>query len=157
MKYGVARDLRMVWQMETQMNRIPAYDPLDFGSAALKLLTYRHELLGANLVNADTPHFKAQDIDFSGELHKQMGRPTVGSDLGLAMSHVAHIRGSVALGDQPQALFRIPVQPSIDGNTVDPDIERSHFMKNAWMTEGTLGFLSSTIRTRLSAITGQPS
>jgi hypothetical protein len=54
--------------MEHIMNRIPAHDPLDFGVTALKLMTHRHELLSANLVNADTPHFKARDIDFAGEL-----------------------------------------------------------------------------------------
>ena len=50
------------------MNTVPRYDPLMFGEVALKLRTYRHELLGANLVNADTPNFKAQDIDFASAL-----------------------------------------------------------------------------------------
>ena len=78
--------------------------------------------------------------------------------MGLATSHPDHLRGGLADQDvDHMALYRIPVQPSVDGNTVDPDLERGHFMKNAWMTEGTLSFLGSTIRTRLSAITGQPS
>ena len=139
------------------MNRIPAHDPLDFGVTALKLMTHRHELLSANLVNADTPHFKARDIDFAGELKKQLSGQATSIDLGLATSHSGHLRGSWDTEVDPMALYRIPVQPSVDGNTVDPDLERGHFMKNAWMTEGALNFLGSTIRTRLSAITGQPS
>jgi flagellar basal-body rod protein FlgB len=54
-------------------------------------------------------------------------------------------------------MYRVPVQPAADGNTVDPDIERGHFVKNAMFTESALSFLGSTLRTRLSAITGQPS
>jgi flagellar basal-body rod protein FlgB len=56
----------------------------------------------------------------------------------------------------PNKMFRVPVQPSVDGNTVDPDIERGHFVKNSFFTESALSFLGSTLRTRLSAITGQP-
>ena len=153
----LARELRSRFQMETMMNRTPAYDPLEFGAAALKLLTHRHELLGANLVNADTPNFKARDIDFASELNRQMNGVSVRGELGLSISNARHMRLAMDGENQPSALYRIPVQPSVDGNTVDPDIERTHFMKNAWMTEGTLSFLGSTIRTRLSAITGQPS
>ena len=54
-------------------------------------------------------------------------------------------------------LYRIPVQPAIDGNTVDPDLERGHFVKNSFFTESAISFLGSSLRSRLSAITGQPS
>jgi len=54
-------------------------------------------------------------------------------------------------------LFRVGVQPSLDGNTVDPDIERGNFVKNAFFTEAAISFLGSSFRSRLSAITGQPS
>ena len=143
--------------MEHTLNSIPAYDPLEFGAAALKLRTYRHELLSANLVNADTPNYKAQDIDFASELQRQLSLNGQSHGVTLVISHSKHIAAGLGNINDPQTLFRVPVQPSMDGNTVDPDIERGHFMKNALMTEGTLGFLSSTIRTRLSAITGQAS
>jgi flagellar basal-body rod protein FlgB len=143
--------------MDTISPRIPAHDPLEFGATAIRLLTQRHELLGANLVNADTPHFKARDMDFASELNKQLSGAVSNSAVNILTTHRNHIGGALSSDPQPMALYRIPIQPSVDGNTVDPDIERGHFMKNAWMTEGALGFLSSTIRTRLSAITGQPS
>jgi flagellar basal-body rod protein FlgB len=54
-------------------------------------------------------------------------------------------------------MYRVGVQPAKDGNTVDPDIERGHFVKNAFFTEAALNFLGSTLRSRMSAITGQPS
>ena len=46
------------------MNRVPQYDSLSFGENALKLRSYRHEVLGSNITNADTPGYKARDIDF---------------------------------------------------------------------------------------------
>jgi len=138
------------------LNLVPRYDPLQFGETALKLRTYRHELLSANLVNADTPNFKARDIDFPQVLEQTLAGKLPKYSLGLDRTHQGHIAGSIRKTG-PVDLFRVPVQPSIDGNTVDPDIERGHFVKNAVLTEGTLSFLGSTLRTRLSAITGQPS
>lgn len=135
---------------------VPAHDALKFGETVLRLRAHRHELLSANLVNADTPGFKARDIDFPQVLARQLkGMPDV-QTAALKRTHPAHFDG---VGSQtgPTALYRVPVQPSVDGNTVDPDLERGHFVKNAFMTEGALSFLGSTLRSRLSAITGQPS
>ena len=136
------------------MNAAPRFDPLQFGETALKLRTYRHELLSANMVNADTPNFKARDIDFPQALEMHLQGRLPKSNLGLDLTHQMHIRGQKVLTG-PQQLFRVPVQPSADGNTVDPDIERGHFVKNAMMTEASLSFLGSTLKTRLSSITGQ--
>lgn len=139
------------------INATPSHDPLQFGEAVLRLRAHRHELLGANLVNADTPGFKARDIDFQNVLARQLagsGSLEVGG--GMKRTHAAHLAGRGAEAGR-LALYRVPVQPSVDGNTVDPDIERGHFVKNAFMTEGALSFLGSTFRSRLSAITGQAS
>jgi flagellar basal-body rod protein FlgB len=72
------------------------------------------------------------------------------------ISHSAHIPGKVPQ-DDPRLLYRIPNQPSMDGNTVDGDIELSEFTKNSVFTESALNMLGSTIRARMSAITGQAS
>jgi flagellar basal-body rod protein FlgB len=153
----LARLLLRTKQQESILSRIPEHDPLEFGAAALKLLTARHELLGANLVNADTPNFKARDFSFATELSKQLGGVDQVEGVSLHITHSEHIGFDAGNGNAPHMLYRIPVQPSVDGNTVDPDIERTHFIKNAMLTQSALGFLSSTIRTRLSAITGQAS
>lgn len=153
----VARGLREHWGRThhlTYMNAAPRFDPLQFGETALKLRTYRHELLSANLVNADTPNFKARDIDFPRALQQHLQGQLPQHSLGLEVTHSSHLPGARTVTG-PLQLFRVPVQPSADGNTVDPDIERGHFVKNAMMTEAALGFLGSTLRTRLSSITGQ--
>ena len=138
------------------VNTVPRYDAMAFGEAALKLRTLRHEVLSSNLVNADTPNFKARDIDFKSVLADRLAGKKDPMSLGLDRTHLAHIAIPVT-SQGPDRLYRVPVQPSVDGNTVDPDVERGHFVKNAFLTESVLTFLSSTIRGRLSAITGQPS
>jgi flagellar basal-body rod protein FlgB len=135
---------------------VPAYDSLKFGETVLRLRVHRHELLSANLVNADTPGFKARDIDFPQVLARQLQGAQAGQGVTLKQTHAAHFPGSGESAG-PAALYRVPVQPSVDGNTVDPDLERGHFVKNAFMTEGALSFLGSAFRSRLSAITGQAS
>ena len=137
------------------MTIVPQYDPMAFGEAALKLRSYRQELIASNLVNADTPGYKAKDIAFGDVLREQMAGASKSEGLSLSVTNTKHL--SVNGSFDPSIQYRQAIQPALDGNTVDPDVERTEFAKNSFMTEATLNFLSSTIRTRLSAITGQPS
>jgi len=139
---------------------VPQYDPIQFGEAALKLRSFRQELISSNMVNSDTPGFKAMDIPFGEVLKQQLGGGSSASSaiLPLAVTNPGHIIGSGNLANPAaQLMYRQGVQPALDGNTVDPDVERSQFMKNSFFTEATLNFLGSSIRTQVSAITGQPS
>jgi flagellar basal-body rod protein FlgB len=137
------------------MTIVPQYDSLAFGEAALKLRSYRQELIASNLVNADTPGYKAKDIAFGDVLRQQMAGASKEAGLRLSITNSRHL--SVSASSDPSVQYRQAVQPALDGNTVDPDVERTEFAKNSFMTEATLNFLSSTSRGRLSAISGQPS
>jgi flagellar basal-body rod protein FlgB len=138
------------------MNAVPQYDPLTFGENALKLRTFRQQVLGNNLANSDTPGFKARDIRFADVLKAQLEGISPSNAVNLATTHSAHIPGKVPQED-PRLLYRIPNQPSMDGNTVDADVELTEFTKNSVYTESALTMLGGTIRSRMSAITGQPS
>jgi flagellar basal-body rod protein FlgB len=138
------------------MNVVPKYDPLAFGEQALKLRTYRQQILGNNLANSDTPNFKARDINFADVLKNEMAGITRSEGLKLVNTNSAHLKGRVSIED-PKLLYRIPDQPAMDGNTVDGDIELSELTKNSVFTESALTMLGGTIRSRMSAITGQPS
>ena len=138
------------------MNAVPQYDSLMFGETALKLRTFRQQILSNNLANSDTPGFKARDIRFADVLKAQLDGKTSSSTIGMATTHSAHIPGKIPQED-PRLLYRIPNQPSMDGNTVDADVELTEFTKNSVFTESALSMLGSTIRGRMSAITGQPS
>ena len=138
------------------MNAVPQYDSLKFGETALKLRTFRQQILSNNLANSDTPGFKARDIRFADVLKAQLegNLPTTG--VSMVTTHAGHIEGGNSK-DDPRLLYRVPNQPSKDDNTVDSDVELSEFTKNSVFTEAALSFLGSTLRSRLSAITGQSS
>lgn len=116
--------------------------------SALRLASRRSELLAANLANADTPGYKARDLDFA--------RLLGGDDtLALATTSAAHIgSGEYGLsGLEPG--YRVPHQPSLDGNTVETDVEQSAFMENALRYQVTLRFIDSRISGLRTAIRGE--
>jgi len=108
------------------------------------------------LANSDTPGFKARDINFADVLKNEMAGITRSDGLKLANTNSAHLAGKVSIED-PKLLYRVPNQPAMDGNTVDGDIELSELTKNSVFTESAITMLGGTIRSRMSAITGQPS
>ena len=121
---------------------------------ALTLRSQRAEVLAANLANADTPNYKARDIDFKSVLSTAQNSPSsAGAALPLAADNAAHLQ---PLASQSQAglLYRNPSQPSVDGNTVDSQVEYTEFARNALQYQASLTFLSGNIKTLLTAIRG---
>ncbi|HYM34458.1 MAG TPA: flagellar basal body rod protein FlgB [Steroidobacteraceae bacterium] len=122
-------------------------------AAALKVRSQRTELLANNLANADTPNFKARDIDFREAL-AAAGKNN--SPVRMATTNGAHIAiGNVAAGDPPELKYRTPLAPSLDGNTVDTQLEQAAFAENAVRYQASLTFLSAKFRSLMTAITGQ--
>ncbi|WP_407935214.1 flagellar basal body rod protein FlgB [Cupriavidus plantarum] len=95
---------------------------------ALRLRSKRFELLAANIANADTPSYKARDIDFSVELERAMSSGQ--KFAGMATTSVRHLEGKPATRSE-DLLYRLPMQSSMDGNTVEMDVERVAFAQNA--------------------------
>lgn len=166
-----------------------------FGRQALDVRSYRQELLSSNIANADTPGYKARDVDFAtslaGALRKSGGtvlstddadssgvsvnvgtgasnnstlamtQPAgVTSGMMMASTQPGHMAGKATLiptggpsDDYGQLAYRIPAQPSLDGNTVDLDTERVQFADNTLHFESTMTEVSNQIKTMLSAIT----
>ncbi|WDS36855.1 flagellar basal body rod protein FlgB [Pseudoxanthomonas sp.] len=128
-------------------NPISAY--LGIQASALPLREERMKLIASNLSNADTPGYRAKDLDFKAALEaagQQQG--------GLATTDPGHI----AVADSGPGAFlfnRDSVQPSLDGNTVDPDTERAAYGRAALEYRASLSFLESKVKSMLTAITGQ--
>jgi len=135
------------------MNPVPEYDPLAFGETALRLRTYRQQILGSNLANADTPGFRAKDVNFAAALRDQLEGQAYGSRVPLAVTNAGHLPSSTYRPGMPTQLFRTSSQPSLDGNSVDLDIERAHFAENVTKTEAQMRFLAGAFRNRISAMT----
>lgn len=126
---------------------------LNFNSQALSLQGERQKILANNIANADTPGFKARDIDFASELKQAVDNGSAGSS-GLAMSvtsdrHIAIQPKGAAIHDLK---YRVPDQPSMDGNTVDMDRERSAFADNALRYQASLQMMKSSISRIKSAM-----
>jgi len=122
-------------------------------AAALKVRERRTELLATNLANADTPGFKSRDIDFRAVLAKE-GQP---SGVSLATTRPGHVGTASSDTGSTEAFlkYRTPLAPSLDGNTVDAQLEQSAFAENAVRYQATLQFLSGRFRSLMTAITGQ--
>jgi len=117
---------------------------------ALKLRARRAEVLASNLANADTPNFKARDLDFQTALRQ--AQQTGGTMKVSHPSHIAAAGGSAAI---PELAYRIPLHSSLDGNTVEASLEQSAFAENALQYRASLTFLNSRIRGLLTAIRGE--
>ncbi|MEA2079917.1 MAG: flagellar basal body rod protein FlgB [Pseudomonadota bacterium] len=117
--------------------------------ADLSLYGERSSLLAANIANADTPGFKARDIDFGSLLAKAGGE-----EMAMKTTHANHLRGASAVSS-PDLLYRIPTQPSVDGNTVDSQVEQAEFAENAVRYQSTLTFLNGKFRSLNLAIKGE--
>ncbi len=128
---------------------------IGFQRNALNLRSYRQELLASNIANADTPNYKARDIDFKSALTAaQSGRSE--GDLALARTQRGHQPGLGGTNPYGAALrYRSEYQGAVDGNTVNMDIERAAFAENAMQFEAVLTFINSRFKTLASAIQGQ--
>ncbi|MDO8346538.1 MAG: flagellar basal body rod protein FlgB [Rugosibacter sp.] len=123
---------------------------LQIQRAALGALTYRQELLASNIANADTPNFKARDIDFKGALEAAVAGRTGGgvASVTLAATSPRHIGGALSAGGAfaGAVKYRTEFQPNVDGNTVNMDIERSAFAENALRVEAAMSFITGDIK-----------
>jgi flagellar basal-body rod protein FlgB len=129
---------------------------LRFNETALSLRAQRQQLLASNIANADTPNYKARDVDFSKALQGALSRTDPSLQPGLVKTAAAHLPGTAGdntIGGEP-VLYRGVKQGSIDGNTVDMDVERNQFADNSIRYEAGLTMISAQIKSLLAAIQG---
>ena len=121
---------------------------------ALKLYAQRTSVLANNIANADTPNYKAQDVDFRAVLAGTAGAGA--KTLPLATTNGAHVStAGVSAAAGPGLKYRVPLAPSLDGNTVDVQMEQAAFADNSVRYQAALSFLSSKFKDLMTAITGQ--
>ena len=106
-------------------------------AAALQLRSQRMMMIASNIANAATPNYKARDIDFAKALD------------------LAQQGGSTANAMEGATAYRVPVQASLDGNTVEMATEQTAYAENALAYRSSLAFLSGRISTLSRAIKGE--
>lgn len=106
---------------------------------ALALRSQRMGLIASNIANAATPGYKAKDIDFTAALS------------------AAEAPGgrSITAAAESATKYRVPLQPSLDGNTVELVTEQTLFAENAVAYQSTLAFLNGRIQTLSRALKGE--
>lgn len=153
------------------LNKLDA--ALSFHQNALRVRGQRQELIAANIANADTPNYKARDLDFGAAMKNAMAgvtRAGLNNETAKAAQTVAktsalHLDGmpanltspnpTFANGAPGEPLFRPIIQGSVDGNTVDMDVERNQFADNAIRYEASLTMINGQLKEMLAAIQGQ--
>lgn len=118
---------------------------------AIQLCEDRAVMLTNNLTNASTPNYKAKDIDFHAILQQANSTMSAGK---LEMTQPGHMQMAEMAGNG-QVKYRIPMQNSMDGNTVDPEIERKNFAENALRYQVSLTFISNKADEIHKAIKGE--
>ena len=137
-------------------------DALNVQAQALRLRAERQSVLAANIANADTPNYKAQDFNFAAALqaatqvqsgaHGAAGNAAAGTLSTTSARHMSIANGG---GNQPVPLqFRANGQAALDNNSVDMDVERAEFADNTIRYEAALRALNNQLRTMQTAIQG---
>lgn len=106
--------------------------------AALEVRGQRMGVLASNIANSSTPGYKAKDIDF-----------------GSALASATNPGGLTDTGLTNATKYRVPLQPSLDGNTVDLSTEQTAFAENAVQYQTTLSFLNGRINQITRALRGE--
>ena len=119
--------------------------------ASLLLRGQRAGVLAANIANADTPNYKARDLDFEAVLGAQAGD----APLAMTATRSGHLQTSADALAEGALKYRNPFQPSLDGNTVEAQIEQAAFAENAVRYQASLTFINRRIASVQAALAGQ--
>ncbi|HEY7883839.1 MAG TPA: flagellar basal body rod protein FlgB [Cellvibrionaceae bacterium] len=124
---------------------------LGIHETAFKVRARRAEVLANNLANADTPGFKARDLDFKAMLSR-----TSSGNLEMARTARGHMSpGGASDVNTAELAYRTPHQMSVDGNTVEDQVEHAEFMKNALAYQAGFTLLNSRFKGLNKALSGQ--
>lgn len=116
---------------------------------ALTARDQRASQLANNLANLNTPNYKAQDVDFNEILTANMA----GSGQKMEITSPQHINTNADFSSHLK--YRAATQTSLDGNTVDKDVETAAFAKNAMNYQSSLSFLNGKIKSMMTALRGE--
>ncbi|WP_439859078.1 flagellar basal body rod protein FlgB [Pseudomonas sp. MBLB4136] len=120
---------------------------------ALGFRGQRAEVLANNMANADTPNYKARDLDFASVLAAQSAKIQRGA-VGLQRTDSRHIAAEGIAVGQAELAYRTPFQASIDQNTVDLQVEQASYAENAVSFQASFTFLNSKFKGLVSALRG---
>lgn len=122
-------------------------NPFGIHEQALQVKSRRMELIAGNIANADTPHFKARDLDFRKILAAEHPSP-------MAATNQRHFETG-ELENPGGLVYRVPYNTSVDGNTVEINVEQANYGEAAGDYQATLRFLESRVSGIRKALKGE--
>ena len=122
--------------------------PINFYEQVLSLRAQRQQLLASNIANADTPNYKAVDIDFNSAMQAALQQANPAE---LKLTSSSHLPNAGTIGNA-DIKERASKQNSLDGNTVDMDIERAQFTENALQYEAAITLINNHFKNIASVI-----
>ena len=126
-----------------------------FGLNAQSVLarSKRAEVLASNIINADTPNYKAKDLDFSSILSANSNKAI--KPITIHASHGNHITHGSNDTFSLQTKYRVPEHASLDGNTVDSHVEKGKFAENSVRYQISLSLLNNKIQGIINNLKGE--
>jgi flagellar basal-body rod protein FlgB len=122
-------------------------DMFNFHQSALRLRAQRQEVIASNIANADTPNYKAKDIDFA----KALNEAVIASSTAMGGNSTQGVTAQI--GEPAPVQYRSAItQASVDGNSVDSEVERNSFIDNALRYEASVGMVNSDIKDMLAVL-----
>lgn len=121
---------------------------------ALSFRSQRAEVLANNIANADTPNFKARDLDFASVLANQSSK-FGGQPFAMQRTDSKHINVQTLADPDASLAYREVFQPSIDQNTVDLQIEQASYAQNAVQFQASFTMLNSKFKGLMNALRGE--
>lgn len=118
---------------------------------ALLLRARRAEVLANNIANADTPNFQARDIDFNAILRGESERMSMAQ----VTTQSGHMSDFIAPDFAAELMYRTPMQPSVDGNTVEVQQEMARYTDNAIRFQSSFTLLNNKFKGLMGAIKGE--
>ncbi len=128
-------------------------EAMRFHQTALNTRAYRQQVIASNIANADTPNYKARDVDFREALKGALAGKS--GSLALSTTSARHLAAAGASPLEANLKFRNDQQGAVDGNTVNMDVERSAFAENAVQYQASVTFINGLITGMQRAIQGQ--
>lgn len=135
--------------------RIGIDNALGIHPHALQVRAQRTEVLARNIANADTPGYQARDLDFKAVLAAQTAGKSGASTHAVQRTHAMHLQDQQASISAPSLQYRVPLMPSLDGNTVESQVEQAEFAENALQFQASFRFLNGKFSGLMSAIKGE--
>jgi flagellar basal-body rod protein FlgB len=123
-----------------------------FLRTAQRVRNYRQELIASNIANADTPNYKARDVDFKSALAKVTSGQTPAGALRMAETDARHIGGNKENPLSGLVQYRSEYQGAVDGNTVNMDVEVGSYAENSIQMEALINFISNNVKIMQSAM-----